>query len=207
MWKTRTPQQGLPRQEENDLYMPNPTQEDDPERALCSYPIHHQRDEWERERRVLQRSRGRGFLKWRNGSTTISPVLDIFSVTLATIKSNSLSILISIENAERNKNVETLGLINSGAGGEFIDQNYVKNAGFKTQPLDKPIMARNVDGTENKKGKITSFVDLKLTINGQTNTTQLLVTGLGKQRIILGFPWLNKRNPNIDWKTGKFEWQ
>ena len=58
-----------------------------------------------------------------------------FSVTLATIKSNSLSIPISIENAERNENVETLGLIDSGAGGEFIDQNYVKSAGFKTQLL------------------------------------------------------------------------
>ena len=58
-----------------------------------------------------------------------------------------------------------------------------------------------MDGTENKKGKITSFVDLELTINGQTNATRLLVTGLGKQRIILGFPWLKKRNPNINWKT------
>ena len=77
------------------------------------------------------------------------------------IKSNSLSIPISIENAERNENVETLGLIDSGAGEEFIDQNYVKSTGFKTQFLDKPIMAQNVDGTENKKGKITSFVDLK----------------------------------------------
>ena len=138
--------------------------------------------------------------------TTISPVLEVFSVTLATIKSNSLSIPILIENTERKENVETLGLINSGAGGEFIDQNYVKSAGFKTQFLDEPIMARNMDGTENKKRKITSFVNLKLTINGRTNTTQLLVTGLGKQRIILGFPWLNKRNPNINWKTGKFEW-
>jgi hypothetical protein len=26
------------------------------------------------------------------------------------------------------------------------------------------------------------------------------VTGLGKQRIILGFPWLHKYNPIIDWK-------
>ena len=137
----------------------------------------------------------------------ISPVLDVFSVTLAMIKSDSLSILISIENTERNENVETLGLIDSGAGGEFIDQNYVKNSGFKTQFLDKPTIARNVDGTENKKKKITSFVDLELTINGRTNTTWLLVTGLGKQRIILGFPWLNKWNPNIDWKTGKFEWR
>ena len=123
------------------------------------------------------------------------------------IKSNSFPIPISIKNAERNENIKTLGLIDSGAGGEFIDQNYVKSTSFKTQLLDEPIMARNVDGTENKKGKITSFVNLKLTINGQTNTTRLLITGLGKQRIILGFPCLNKRNPNIDWKTGKFEWR
>ena len=77
-----------------------------------------------------------------------------------------------MENTEINKNVETLGLIDSGAGGEFINQNYVKSAGFKTQLLD------NVDGMENKKGKITSFVDLELTINGQTNTTQLLQSNL-----------------------------
>ena len=35
---------------------------------------------------------------------------------------------------------------------------------------------------------------------------QLLVTGLGNQRIILGFPWLNEHNPEIDWKTGEFKW-
>ena len=130
-----------------------------------------------------------------------------FSVTLATIKSNSLSIPISIKCAGKNKSVETLGLIDSGAGGKFIDQNYTKKAGFKTQLLDEPILARNIDGTENKKGKITSFVDLKLTINGRMNLTRLLVTGLGKQRVILGFPWLNQHNPDIDWKTGKFAWR
>jgi len=37
--------------------------------------------------------------------------------------------------------------------------------------------------------------------------TRLLVSGLGKQRIILGFPWLSKHNPDIDWKTGKFAWR
>ena len=44
-------------------------------------------------------------------------------------------------------------------------------------------------------------------INGRTEITRLLVTGLGKQRIILGFPWLNRHNPNIDWKTGKITWR
>jgi hypothetical protein len=29
------------------------------------------------------------------------------------------------------------------------------------------------------------------------------VTGLGKQKIILGFPWLHKYNPIIDWKKGE----
>ena len=31
---------------------------------------------------------------------------------------------------------------------------------------------------------------------------QLLVTSLGKLKVILGFPWLNEQNPAIDWKLG-----
>jgi hypothetical protein len=33
------------------------------------------------------------------------------------------------------------------------------------------------------------------------------VTGLGKQRIILGFPWLHKYNPIIDWKKGEISFK
>ena len=36
---------------------------------------------------------------------------------------------------------------------------------------------------------------------------QLLVTELGYQRIILGFPWLNECNLDINWKTGEFKWR
>ncbi len=46
-----------------------------------------------------------------------------------------------------------------------------------------------------------------MTINGKTTPTRLLVSGLGKQKIILGFPWLNEHNPDIDWKTGRFTWR
>jgi hypothetical protein len=48
------------------------------------------------------------------------------------------------------KNVETLGLVDSGAGGKFIDQNYAKKEGFKLHALETPIQAYNVDGTKNK---------------------------------------------------------
>ena len=138
-------------------------------------------------------------------STSNSPVLDIFSVTVATIQSNSISLPITIEIRE-NETVETLGLIDIGAGGQFIDQEYVEEMKLKTSLLEKPHLARNVDGTKNKQGKITSFVKLKLDINGKKIETRLLVTGLGKQRIILGFPWLNEHNPEINWKTSEFKW-
>ena len=89
----------------------------------------------------------------------------------------------------------------------FIDQNYAKEIGLKTQALKEPIMARNVDGTENRLGKMTQFVNLDLTINKKTTKSQLLVSCLGKQKIILGFPWLNEHNPNINWKTREFKWR
>ena len=75
---------------------------------------------------------------------SISPVLDIFSTTVATMKSNSLSIPI-IVNCKKNKTIKTLALIDSGAGGKFIDQNYAKESSFTLENLEKPLMARNVD--------------------------------------------------------------
>src|SRR5271168_1796794 len=73
--------------------------------------------------------------------------------------------------------------------------------------LEKPMKALNVDGTENKRGTIKQYVDLTFTINGRPQTQRLFLTGLGKQKIILGFPWLQEQNPVINWKTGEFCWQ
>ena len=72
--------------------------------------------------------------------------------------------------------------------------------------MEQPYRVYNVDGTENKKGTIRSYVDLTFTIDDRTFTERLLVTGLGRQKIILGLPWLMEHNPKIDWKTGKMEW-
>ena len=57
------------------------------------------------------------------------------------------------------------------------------------------------------KGTIKSYVNLEFKIWLENFKEQFFVTGLGKQRIILGFPWLRKHNPKIDWKTGKIEWE
>ena len=78
---------------------------------------------------------------------------------------------IMIEDTEKTKSVETLGLIDSGAGGKFIDQNFARKLGLKIQNLEEPITARNVDGTKNKQGKITTFVELYIAINGRKEKT------------------------------------
>jgi hypothetical protein len=84
----------------------------------------------------------------------VSPVLDVFSVNVPQIESNSLSIPISMKQTETNKTAETFGLIDSGAGGKFIDQKVQNNAkwkGFKIKTLKEPITARNVDGTKHQR--------------------------------------------------------
>ena len=100
------------------------------------------------------------------------------------------------------ESVETLGLIDSGAGGKFIDQDFTKKSGFKTLKLEEPLRVLNVDGTENKRGTITDYVELNMEINERKTLEQLMVTGLGKEQVILGFPWLTNHNPDINWKTG-----
>ena len=91
----------------------------------------------------------------------------MYRITAEHMQSNSLSIPVQICD-DTNKTVEALALIDSGAGGKFIDQAYVQKLGIKSQKLEQPLIAWNVDGTPNKKGKITSFVTLDLVINGRT---------------------------------------
>jgi hypothetical protein len=78
----------------------------------------------------------------------------------------------------------------------FINQNFAKN--FEIHYLDEPVKAYNVDGTENKGGTINAFVNLEFKLGEWKFNKHFYVTGLGKQRIILAFPWLHKYNPTIN---------
>ncbi len=103
--------------------------------------------------------------------------------------------------------VETLALLDSGAGGIFMDQNFAKTHGFKLIPLVEPLTVFNVDGTPNKRGTITHYTKTEVTINGRTTLVDFYISGLGKQRVILGFPWLQTHNPDIDWCAGTLKWK
>jgi hypothetical protein len=112
-----------------------------------------------------------------------------------------------ITTPEKNEPIKTRPLVDSGAGGIFMDQNYAWKHGFTLAKLEYLITACNMDGTENKQGTIRYYTDLDLLVNGKTNREQFLITGLGNQKIILGLPWLRKHNPEINWKEGTLHWQ
>jgi hypothetical protein len=100
----------------------------------------------------------------------VSPSLSIEHVQVAQIKKNmmTIDILISGESLEQKKSVETTTLLDTGAGEKFIDQNFIQNQKIETKELKYPIKVFNVDGTPNKRGTITKYTRLDLTINGQT---------------------------------------
>jgi hypothetical protein len=67
---------------------------------------------------------------------------------------NSFHVDAIITTPEKNELIETQPLVDSGAGGIFMDQNYAQKQGLSLMKLEYTITARNVDGTENKQGTI-----------------------------------------------------
>jgi hypothetical protein len=135
-----------------------------------------------------------------------TPPIYIFSVHRSN-NNNSFHTNAIIMTSEKNKPIEIRPLVNSGAGGIFIDQNYARKHGFNLTKLEYPITAQNVDRTENKQGTIRYYTDLDLQVNSKTNMEQFLITGLENQKIILGLPWLREHNPKINWKEGTLQWR
>src|SRR6266571_8633266 len=95
----------------------------------------------------------------------------------------------------------TEAMVDTGATGDFIDQDFVDRAKLPTCKLSQPIPVYNVDGTPNEAGSIDKVVDVVMTYNGHSERILLAVTRLGKQSMILRFNWLKKHNPEIDFRA------
>ena len=62
---------------------------------------------------------------------------------------------IGIEKIDTYEGVAVKALLDSGATGIFMDKRTAAKHGFRLQKLERPIMVRNVDGTNNSGGAIT----------------------------------------------------
>ena len=74
----------------------------------------------------------------------------------------SIHIPISIFANEGAQIIDTFTLVDSGAIGDFIDQDLAKKRGYQLQRLSQPLKAQNVDGNANQGGVICHKVTLHL---------------------------------------------
>jgi predicted aspartyl protease len=110
----------------------------------------------------------------------------------------SLAVKVEIESMDTAVKRYTQALIDCGATGCFIDIEWAKLNNIPTRPLTNLIPVYNVDGTANDAGTITDIADVILRYETHSECTQLAVTQLGKQSLILGYNWLRNHNPEIN---------
>ena len=115
----------------------------------------------------------------------------------------TLTTPITCKTTHENKTVEARILLDTGAGGLFMNKDYAKKHDTRLYPLKTPIIPRNVDGTPNAQGKITHYTWIQYKQGSAWMLERLLITGLGSHDIIFGLPWFQKYQPNVNWTTGQ----
>ena len=96
-------------------------------------------------------------------------------------------------------------LVDSGATDNFIHPAFTKRLGLTMTPLEKPKKIYNIDNTSNKSGSITHSLKLKVTTKGIDKVMRFLVTDIGNEDILLGYPWLATFEPKFGWKDAIIE--
>ena len=100
---------------------------------------------------------------------------------------------------------QAVALVDSGATTSFINKSFVETNKLVTIKLATPYQVKNADGTLNKGGRITEAVKAYIEIGTHKHKQLLLVTDLGDEDMYIGYEFLYKHNPNINFATGEWE--
>ena len=104
---------------------------------------------------------------------------------------------------QEEEGVVTEALLDSGAMGLVMSEEFARRHKFKRMKLERPVYMRNVDGMLNYTGPIVDTVEVEIFFKGHEERMLIDVIGGQKWSVILGMPWLKCHNPEIDWKTGE----
>jgi hypothetical protein len=96
------------------------------------------------------------------------------------------------------KRAETIALIDSGATENFLNLSYAKWLRLPIKRLSTARKLFNVDGTENKAGKLQFYMDMQVQMGAAKTQLQFFLSDLGDHKAILGYPWFAAVQPNID---------
>jgi len=93
-------------------------------------------------------------------------------------------------------------LVDSGATDCFMSENFIRRMKLGKRPLQKPRKIWNINNTANQAGHITHYVDLNIQTNGIRKTIRFLITNIGSEEIVLGYPWMATFEPQFTWGHG-----
>ncbi len=96
-------------------------------------------------------------------------------------------------------------LANSRATNNFINSQLLKRLQISYLPVENPIKIWSIDGTLNQDGNITHYTDLQVWTGLETQILWFLITNLGKDKVILGYPWFTAFEPKICWREVTLE--
>ena len=96
-------------------------------------------------------------------------------------------------------------LVDSGATDNFIHPKLLRRLGLGSQLLERPRKIWNIDGTTNKAGALTHCIDLEVRTGNRQEVMKFLVTDLGGEDLILGYPWLSTFEPKFRWRDASID--
>ena len=114
-----------------------------------------------------------------------------------------VTIKIGLERLDTQEGITVEALLDSGATGLVMSSEFAKKKGFKLKRLERPMQVRNVDGSFNREGPIENTVEVNVYYKGHVERMETDVIEGQKWGVILGMPWLERHNPEIDWKMRK----
>ncbi len=100
------------------------------------------------------------------------------------------------------KRANTIALLDSGATENFMSLQYAKYLQLPIKVLTEPRRLFNVDGTQNKAGDLKYYTNLHTRTRTTHRMLRYFLSDLGKNRVILGYPWFVATQPKIDWARG-----
>src|SRR5258705_6817545 len=124
---------------------------------------------------------------WLN-STSLSPNSFLLSLTSTTISEHAHPFV---------------ALLDSGSSHCFVDKVFAKKNKLALSKLPSIILLQLFDGSA--RNSVSHKTNIPLTFStGETHQTELYVTKLDKgYSVVLGYDWLVRHNPSIDWAETK----
>ena len=126
----------------------------------------------------------------------------INAIRIPSQKHHTASLLVygTVVTPQDQRSYSFVALIDSGCTITAIDRGFVKQHKIPTKLLDEPLQSYLGDGTAARMGLITEYVELQMRIGQHHEIIRLVVMDLAKMDIFLGYDWLDKHNPNVDWR-------